>query len=341
MNERLWEFCRNSLKLINKFNLNPDYRNFSVLYLYFSGENQALYNHIENEIKKNNLNNKICESLYKKYVEKIDKKQLKEIYEKLKDILIETLVKINNSNINIKNKNKKFGEYIEKIESKNIPIKEFSEILKSVVIELKDFRNDCDELSLTLNKSSDDIELLKKKIEELQKKAEIDPLTGLLNRRAFDEKINEITKNKEFYPISLIFVDIDDFKHINDTHGHIIGDEVLRFIAKKLKDNSKNQDIIARFGGEEFILLLPNTSLENAVKFAERLKDIISSKVLILKNSRKQIGKITASFGVSQYKENEPISDFIDRADKALYFSKANGKNQVNDEKVLINQKAS
>ncbi len=341
MNDRLWEFCRNALKLINKYDLNPDYKNFSVLYLYFSGENKALHSEIEDKIKKNNLSDEICKTLYKKYVEKLDKKHFEEIYERFKDILIETLTNINNSNENIKNKNKKFDGYIEKIESKNIPIHEFSKILKNVVIELKDFRNDCDELSLTLNKSSDNIELLKKKIEELQKKAEIDPLTGLLNRRAFDSKINEIIKNEEFYPISLIFVDIDDFKQINDTYGHVIGDEVLRFIAKKLKDNSKNQDIIVRFGGEEFILLLPNTPLENAVKFANRLKDIISSKILVLKNSGKQIGKITASFGVSQYKKNEPITDFIDRADKALYFSKAHGKNQVNDERVLLNQAAS
>ena len=143
--------------------------------------------------------------------------------------------------------------------------------------------------------------------------------------------VNEI----DYYPISLIFVDVDNFKKINDTYGHLIGDEVLKFLAKKLKSNAKNQDIVARYGGEEFVLLLPNTSLENGVLFAEKLRKLISEKSLLIKNSNQKIGKVTASFGVSEYKQGEDISKFIDRADKAVYVSKSKGKNCVTDETAL------
>ncbi len=320
------------MKVIKKFDLDPDYRNYSVIYYFFSGENKFLFEKIESAIKQNNLTAKLCEDLYKRFFEIGDKKELEEIYNKIKEIIIDTLEEIKKTNSNVIKRNSSIGEYITRLNSKNIPIEEISNILKEAISELINFRKDCSSFSESLTKGTNEIEKLKKKIEELQEKAEIDSLTGLFNRRTFDEKIEELVKNKENYPISLIYVDLDDFKKINDTYGHLIGDEVLKFVAKKLKNNAKNQDIVARIGGEEFVLLLPNTSLQNAARFADNLRKIISQKDLLIKGSHKKIGKITASFGVSQYIEGESIKEFIARADKALYSSKLKGKNQVSIE---------
>lgn len=161
--------------------------------------------------------------------------------------------------------------------------------------------------------------------------ANIDSLTGLYNRRFFDNQalkyLNESKHSK--YPLSLIIIDLDDFKKINDNYGHLFGDEVLKETAQRLKKSIRSDDILARFGGEEFILLLPKTGIDTACIIAERIRLNIENTPY---NDPFDLDKRmveTASFGVSSYISEERIKDFISRADKALYRAKQQGKNKV------------
>ena len=127
--------------------------------------------------------------------------------------------------------------------------------------------------------------------------------------------------------LSLIILDIDYFKIVNDSYGHTAGDKVLKLISKNLKENIRDIDTLARWGGEEFIILLPETNSEGAWHISEKIRMVISS-LNIITNDHIKIS-VSASFGTSSMKKNDSTSTLISRADEALYKSKENGRNMV------------
>ncbi len=161
--------------------------------------------------------------------------------------------------------------------------------------------------------------------QELEYIATTDKLTGVYNRRKLEELFVYEEKRFKRYssPISILFLDIDYFKSVNDTYGHDVGDDVLVELVKVLKDNIRQIDILARWGGEEFLILSPETNIDNAKIIAKKLRLAVEN------NSFNIVGKITISIGVSSFKINEKFSDLIKRADIALYEAKVNGRNQV------------
>ena len=173
-----------------------------------------------------------------------------------------------------------------------------------------------------LRASSDEI---KRQNRELESLATRDPLTGCLNRRSFFEHFEQewSAAQRYQYSLSAAMVDIDRFKSINDSHGHSVGDDVLRIVATKLLETSRESDIVCRYGGEEFVVLMPHTDLDDAEIGAERLR-------LAIEGSEFPELSITASLGVSSLSE-EPADpqELLDQADKCLYAAKRNGRNQV------------
>lgn len=173
--------------------------------------------------------------------------------------------------------------------------------------------------------------MLEDKNKEYEKKASIDSLTGLYNRYKFTELYNSSYTSmiQRHNDMSLILLDIDFFKKVNDNFGHNIGDQVLIKVAHSLLKTLRNIDIVCRWGGEEFIVLLPTAALEIATDLAEKLRQNISEVEIEL------VGHVNASFGVSQVREGETMEAVIDRADKALYLAKKSGRNCVKTENDL------
>lgn len=174
-------------------------------------------------------------------------------------------------------------------------------------------------------------EILQRKIaeEKYKRLAITDPLTNLYNRRHFFDKASEETIRSERYnrPLSIIMIDADHFKDINDKYGHQAGDHVLTVIAERLVNNLRPSDVPARFGGEEFCLLMPETDIEHALQVAERLRKSISDTPIEYNNN--QI-TLTCSFGVTEKNEDDTdISNLISRADNALYNAKSDGRNTI------------
>jgi len=154
-----------------------------------------------------------------------------------------------------------------------------------------------------------------------------DALSGVYNRTTFEETLIREVKLAHRYKrsLSILILDIDNFKHFNDTYGHALGDEVIKSTAKNIEGCVRSTDIVFRYGGEEFVALLSNTSVEGAAFLAERIRSSIES--LVIQYDGSDI-KVTASLGVSQLIEKEQNASFFSRADKALYEAKKSGKNK-------------
>lgn len=171
--------------------------------------------------------------------------------------------------------------------------------------------------------------LLEEKILEIERLANTDSLTNIANRKKFEEALNsEISRADRYeHALSLVILDIDHFKLINDSFGHKIGDQVLQNMVSAVVNNIRDVDIFARWGGEEFVLILPCIAIEAALNFSERLRQLISQTEL-----SKGV-YITCSFGVSEYHNTDTVEDLFHRADQALYRVKNNGRNSVQCEK--------
>lgn len=166
--------------------------------------------------------------------------------------------------------------------------------------------------------------------DELKKQAATDPLTRLYNRRYFfseSDYLLQVAKTNQ-QPLSVLAIDIDHFKQVNDTHGHAIGDQAIVKLAKTLKAQCRSKDLLARFGGEEFVMLLPEVNLEQALVCAERVREAVQAQS-IDGNDGKPLN-LTVSIGVAEVDlPNETIETVLNRADKALYEAKNRGRNRV------------
>ena len=164
--------------------------------------------------------------------------------------------------------------------------------------------------------------------EKLRYLANYDDLTNLKNRRALDEELKQcfLLSQRRDSSLVLMFFDLDDFKMINDTRGHQIGDKVLKRVADILKDNLRRTDIVGRWGGEEFVASMIDTELESALSITEKIRLNIEKDALLFQLAN---GRVTASFGLTKLKQQDTIDSFINRADEGLYKAKENGKNRV------------
>ncbi|MBE7184959.1 MAG: GGDEF domain-containing protein [Methylobacterium mesophilicum] len=162
----------------------------------------------------------------------------------------------------------------------------------------------------------------------LEQAALTDSLTGVHNRRYFDDALQEYLE--EFgrieKPVGLMLLDLDHFKSVNDSHGHDVGDEVLRAVAGCLKDMTRYHDVVARLGGEEFAVLGPNMDAEHLVKLADRIRRAVAGLVISSGNVRL---RVTTSVGLAVWDGKETGEDFVRRADQQLYEAKRRGRNRV------------
>jgi diguanylate cyclase (GGDEF)-like protein len=159
------------------------------------------------------------------------------------------------------------------------------------------------------------------KVTKLTNEMQTDTLTGAYKKTYFNTHLKKMIKNKE--EGVLVVLDLDNFKDVNDTHGHQVGDDVLREFAILIQKNIRGDDIFARWGGEEFLLLLQHTNIENAMKKIESLRKIVDAHTFT------HVGHITSSFGVAKKEEVDDMHSLLQRADKALYEAKYAGKNKV------------
>jgi two-component system, cell cycle response regulator len=194
--------------------------------------------------------------------------------------------------------------------------------LRTFMVKATKFPEEEEELYIV---SMSDITDMEEEAKTLERLATTDPLTKVYNRLKLNELLAFEVKKAERYglPLSLIMLDIDHFKDINDTYGHDVGDEVLVKLCEVITSNIRDTDVFARWGGEEFMIMLPNTNTEGAEIMGENLRRIVEE------SDFDKAGKITASFGIAVYKANSNMRDMLKRVDDALYSAKRGGRNMV------------
>ncbi len=189
-----------------------------------------------------------------------------------------------------------------------------------------EIRRNIYEIGVTLKKY---IDLLCQRLKEASQKAFVDALTNTNNRYVLEKIDNMLEKMGKEAVFSVIMIDIDHFKRINDTYGHEVGDLVLKSIVDKIRSLIRSSDILVRYGGEEFIIYLPHTTLKDALKLAERIRKGIEDMVIETGDGKKV--KVTISLGVAEREPGETLEQVIKKADEALYRAKKQGRNRVSD----------
>ena len=227
-------------------------------------------------------------------------------------------IKIISKDLHSINTSNKFEEVREKL----------IKITVSLDKEINKFSDDIKEENKELELLRKKVELLENELKEVKKEAKTDALTNMLNKKALTDELN---KQEQFYKrhnrtYSIIFIDIDHFKNVNDTYGHEAGDVILKSVGLLLNRYSREIDIVGRFGGEEFVIIAPETEKKGAYIFAEKIRKVIAKTKFMYKKTRIDI---TISAGVSERTETNSMQETLELADKRLYKAKNGGRNRV------------
>jgi diguanylate cyclase len=208
-----------------------------------------------------------------------------------------------------------------------------SPVLDEVVEQTDKVEKTIDVLHQRLDLYLGKVAALQRELEEARERSYTDGLTRVSNRMYFEEQLSQIVAEhdgaKQPDPFCVMIVDLDQFKEVNDRFGHRIGDEILVLIASMLKANIKGRDVVARYGGDEFAILLPQTPLADAMALADDISKRIAAREIKAKNSGLSFGQMTISVGVAQYVAKEGGVKLVDRADAALYRAKKEGRNRT------------
>jgi len=328
------EYMRLALPLMKKHGIAMTPANYAVWYEYVSGNNVALKDAVDQHLNDNDtLSDKESRELYQRFFDREkDQAALLEMRQDLKRILEQVLSFSSTGTTTSKDTANRLLDIIDKIQPE-MTRDEVHLVTEEVLSEARIAMSNSELLSERLNSTIAEMQDMKKDLDVAKREAKTDTLTKLANRHAFDLVLDKATQDADSsgLEMSMIFADLDFFKKVNDVHGHLVGDQVLKVVAKSLTGAVKGRDLVARYGGEEFAIILLNTSLGNAKKVAENIRVEIASKRIQRKDSREPLGAITMSFGVAKYFPSEGSESFLQRADRALYMSKRKGRNTVSE----------
>ena len=182
------------------------------------------------------------------------------------------------------------------------------------------------ELIDRMDNSARELRALRARVMQAETDALLDPLTGLPNRRGFERDVQRLQQTRgSLASCAVLFIDIDHFKNINDTHGHTLGDRVLREVGGLIRECIKGRDIAARLGGEEFVVLLTDTTIAGAWVVGEQLRDA-TAHCNVQRQDGQHIDRVTVSIGVAMADVDEAVATLVERADAAMYRAKRNGR---------------
>lgn len=302
--------------------------NYALWYDYVSGQNAALNQAMDSVIASQGyFDRDVCIDLYRTHIcqdvndsfEKINQ-HLSAVINIASDSISETRKQAVASNDNFKRK----SETLETISTSE----DVQHVLREIIQETQTLSETTAAMQLKLNQANEELEQLRQELAQTRELSYTDGLTGLLNRRAFDDKLSELIKQAsgETY---LCLLDIDHFKRVNDTYGHAIGDNVIKFVASLMKKHSEAHHHVARYGGEELSIIMPDTSGRKAVEIAENIRQAMETSRLKRKDNNQFLDRITLSIGVAKMERGDNAEAFIVRADRALYQAKESGRNRV------------
>lgn len=323
---------KKALPLMMKYSVPTTPNNYALWYHYAAEKNLALKESMDKLLSSNGTYPPIqAESLYREHIRPEEENatwELRSTIEKMIVQLDKSIIDTHSDTNQFQQSFDKTVAKISKVEEEGWSIDEVVGLLKTFEKDAKQMRNATRFFSNSLAVAKSEINNLKEQLEQTRNAAMYDSLTGLFNRNAFDTELSAYLK-ADTKGLCLILCDIDHFKKFNDTWGHLLGDQVLKAVGRKINDNMRDGRTAYRFGGEEFVMLLPKTNVRIARQFAETTRKQFERLTLKDKRSGQLINNITASFGVVESQPNETITELIARADEYLYKAKRLGRNRV------------
>lgn len=332
-------FVRQAIPAMVKHNIVPNPLNYTLWYSYFSNAFPDLNKELEQAIERyGTCPQKVSENLFLQHINKLDSEgedQLENFQHAFSHL-------VNNLSDSLDQTAKETTSYSAALKT-NITELDNHEVDGEVGVVINELSANanaiCDANDVFQNQLSaaqTEINALRSELEKSRKDANTDPLTGLCNRRVFESIYREFTeKNENKDELTLIIMDIDKFKVFNDTHGHLMGDQILKFVGALLLKECPDKVIPVRFGGEEFAMLCPHKSLDTGKSIAENIRVKLASIPFTNQKTGKKIPPVTASFGVALRNGPETLPEIIERADQALYAAKDGGRNQVQTANIL------
>lgn len=315
-----------------KDGLPPTPNNYSVFYHYYADSNPNLKMAVDLLLSQHDkLNQQQCDDLYRTHLGlEAEHKTLRDANAAIEIEIGKVLAAIDASVSDANKFNKTLDTFSGKLQT-SISLEQIREAVTKVVSETRIMSQQNERLQKQLSQTTQQLTEVRYNLDQVHKESQTDPLTGVGNRKFFNTAlattVGEAQENQS--PLTLLMIDIDHFKKFNDAHGHLIGDQVLRLVARTLVENLKGRDVIARFGGEEFVILLPQTRIADAEKVANLLRNALSTKQIKRRSTQESLGAITISIGATEYRSGEETDAFVARADEALYKAKQTGRNKV------------
>ncbi len=322
-----------AFRLAKIHQISPTPKVYEVWHTYVVGKNGALINHLDSTLKsEGKINEYDLVQIHETFISNTEENSARH------DVTSSKLNRQMDSILNAVQEYATSSEYFSGTLDKNIELlnedlrpEQVVQAINDLIVENAAMRDNSINLMENLNDSKKKVREMQVCLKKSQENEMKDALTNMYNRRYFEMMLTEAMEDarQDKTPMCLIIADIDCFKKLNDKYGHLIGDEVLKFVASLLMKNVKGQDISARYGGEEFAVILPLTEIENAKKLMENIRFQMETANLILTKCQKSIGKVTASFGIAQFQDSDEPLDLIQRADAKLYEAKNAGRNCV------------
>jgi diguanylate cyclase len=325
------EFIRLALPLMSRNGIPANPKHYTVWYDFVSGRNQPLKESVDRVLTSTrSISAAFSDELYDQFFRNNEEKIADQMRTEVRSLVASVLQQLATSGGQANHYSQVLEDYNARM-SKDLSTGEFRRLVNEFMGETNQMLDSNRQLEKQLEKTNHELDELRHQLEEARYEAATDALTGLANRKAFDSALLEQTQSarENGCECCLIMADIDHFKHFNDNHGHLVGDKLLRFVSNILKDSLKGQDLVARFGGEEFAILLPNTPLRGALAVAESLRARVQSQRLRRTDTQQPIGGVTLSLGIAAFKSSDAPDTLIARADAALYQSKHLGRNRV------------
>lgn len=328
--ERSEEVLRHALPLMGRQSAGFDPWSYALWYEHCAGLNPALSRVLEARLAANSpLTDEDVRRLYTEHVIARDIQQYESFRDEVCRILKDTAANAEVAGKQASAFDRALAGHAQQLAGAQAP-----SALRDTVSDLRSdtgrMRAVTAELSAQLQASREEVTVLTESLQLSRSEALFDSLTGLKNRRGFERALSELQLQRgTLAGTALMMVDIDHFKVVNDRNGHVLGDKVLRAIAYALKSNIKGRDVAARYAGDEFAVLLPETSLSGAEALGRQICSLVAHGRIKRSDGQGTIGQVTLSIGVAVGLDAESLDQLLERADAALYSAKRLGRNRV------------
>ena len=330
--KRTLPFAKYAIEQIERFGLPADPRTFELWYRYATGQNSRLNQAVNDAISSpRGLTEADFDRLCSSYCssEQIGLR-LSAAATDLSGEIDQVMGMIGVAAVSSGNYDRQLGDGLIRFEETE-SYEALKPVIEALVMATREMESETLALEIQLEESKTRATRLQSEVDTLSAEILTDPLTLVGNRQYFDKSLISLagSATRDNKALSLLFGDIDHFKNFNDQFGHQVGDQVLRLVAHLIRNTLKDAEIVGRYGGEEFGIILPSTPLADAKVTAERIRAAIMTRDIKKRGDKGSYGRITISIGVAEFRTGETPAAFVERADACLYAAKRSGRNRV------------